>query len=102
MVLVDVVDVGLTILLKVDNLPCDIVPITSLSPFIVLRGNLRNGIGCVTVRAVLLIIIVDVVQVWLGVGGHFSSVCPCLGCVSSDMVSLASGSLLPEDVPSIV
>ena len=61
-VLVAVVGVGITILLKVDNLPCDVVPIVSLVPFVVLRGSLRDGIGCVTVWAVLLIIVVGIVQ----------------------------------------
>ena len=60
MVLVSVVGVGLTILLKVDSLPCDVVPIVSLVPYVVLRGSLGDGISLVIVWAVLLIIIVGI------------------------------------------
>ena len=55
--------VGLTILLKVDSLPCDIVPITSLVPVAVLRGNQGDGFGCMIVWAALLIIVMGIVRV---------------------------------------
>ena len=89
-VLVAVVGIGLTILLRVDNLPWDVVLVVPLILLVVLRGNLRDGVGGVIVRAVLFITVVGGILVCLGVGGCFSSVCPCLGHVSSVIVSLIS------------
>ena len=44
-VLVAVVGIGLTILLRVDNLPWDVVLVVPLVSLIALRGNLRDGVG---------------------------------------------------------